>query len=60
MQNIPALAPAADRVDASTLRRRWAILALLLGITIINFIDRQTLSVLAPRLKEMFHFTNTQ
>jgi ACS family hexuronate transporter-like MFS transporter len=32
----------------------------LLGITIINFIDRQTLSVLAPRLKEMFHFTNTQ
>jgi len=60
MQNIPVPAPTAGRVDASIHRRRWAILALLLGITIINFIDRQTLSVLAPRLKEMFHFTNTQ
>jgi ACS family hexuronate transporter-like MFS transporter len=33
---------------------------MLLGITIVNFIDRQTLSVLAPHIKQLFHFTNTQ
>jgi ACS family hexuronate transporter-like MFS transporter len=39
-------------------RFRWVILALLLGITIVNFIDRQTLSVLAPKLREMFHLSH--
>jgi ACS family hexuronate transporter-like MFS transporter len=41
-------------------QRRWLVLALLLAITVINFLDRQTLSVLAPRLKEIFGFTNTE
>lgn len=40
--------------------RRWWILALLFLITVINFIDRQTLSVLAPRLKEIFGFSSTE
>jgi ACS family hexuronate transporter-like MFS transporter len=42
------------------MNRRWAILALLFSITVINFIDRQTLSVLAPRLKEIFGFSSTE
>jgi MFS transporter, ACS family, hexuronate transporter len=39
-------------------RRRWAILAFLVGITVINFIDRQTLSVLAPKIREALHLTH--
>jgi len=41
-------------------RLRWTILALLFSITVINFIDRQTLSILAPKLKESFHFSSTE
>ena len=38
---------------------RWWIGGLLFASTVINYIDRQTLSVLAPRLKEEFHWTNS-
>jgi MFS transporter, ACS family, hexuronate transporter len=38
---------------------RWWIAALLFASTIINFIDRETLSVLAPILKGEYHWTNT-
>lgn len=41
-------------------RRRWVILALLFTITVINFIDRQTLSVLAPVIRNIFHLSNQQ
>ncbi len=39
---------------------RWVILSLLFGVTVINFIDRQALSVLAPIIRDTFHLTNTQ
>lgn len=39
---------------------RWRILTLLFGVTVINFVDRQTLSVLAPVIRDTFHLTNTQ
>jgi MFS transporter, ACS family, hexuronate transporter len=38
---------------------RWAIGALLFTSTVINYLDRQTLSILAPFLKVDFHWTNT-
>ncbi len=38
---------------------RWWIGALLLGSTIINYIDRQSLSLLAPYLKLEYHWTNS-
>jgi ACS family hexuronate transporter-like MFS transporter len=38
---------------------RWYIGGLLFLSTVINYIDRQTLSVLAPVLKAEFHWTNT-
>jgi ACS family hexuronate transporter-like MFS transporter len=41
-------------------RRRWFVLALLFSITVINFIDRQTVSVLAPILKQVLHLSDTQ
>lgn len=38
---------------------RWWIAALLFTSTIINYVDRQTLSVLAPFLKQEYKWTNT-
>ncbi len=40
-------------------RLRWWIGGLLFASTIINYIDRQTLSVLAPHLKTEFSWNNT-
>jgi ACS family hexuronate transporter-like MFS transporter len=39
-------------------RLRWYIGALLFLSTVINYIDRQTLSVLAPLIKDQFRWTN--
>src|SRR3954453_8060659 len=38
---------------------RWWIGALLFASTVINYIDRQTLNVLAPYLKAEYHWTNS-
>jgi len=38
---------------------RWFIVSLLFLATVINYVDRQTLSVLAPVLREQFHMSNT-
>src|SRR5581483_5624995 len=38
---------------------RWWIAAVLFGSTIINYLDRQTLSLLAPFLKVQYHWSNT-
>jgi len=38
---------------------RWWIGGLLFASTVINYIDRQTLSWLAPYLKKDYHWTNT-
>jgi MFS transporter, ACS family, aldohexuronate transporter len=37
---------------------RWWIGGLLFASTVINYLDRQTLSVLAPHLKTEFHWSN--
>lgn len=52
------------KADAAPARRtirglRWWIAALLFTSTVINYIDRQTLSVLAPILLVQYHWTNT-
>ncbi|HTR37577.1 MAG TPA: MFS transporter [Bryobacteraceae bacterium] len=38
---------------------RWTILCLLVGVTTINYLDRLLLSVLAPVLRDTFHFTDS-
>jgi MFS transporter, ACS family, hexuronate transporter len=38
---------------------RWWIGGLLFASTVINYLDRQTLSILAPYLKIEYHWTNT-
>ncbi|MCW2239040.1 MFS transporter [Azospirillum canadense] len=39
---------------------RWQILALVMLGTIVNYIDRNTLGILAPTLKEQLHFTTEE
>lgn len=38
---------------------RWTICGLLFFATTVNYLDRQVLSLLAPRLSEEFHWSNT-
>jgi len=38
---------------------RWQILGLLFFATVINFVDRQVLSIVAPVLRETFRLSNT-
>ena len=49
----------AGRFERPIRRLRWWIAGLLFASTIINYIDRQTLSVLAPILLVEYHWTNT-
>src|SRR5205085_11197310 len=44
---------------ASVGRVRWAIIGMICTITVINYIDRQTLAVLAPTIRETFGMSNT-
>jgi len=54
---MPGQAVAAGRRPIANLR--WWIGGLLFASTIINYLDRQTLSLLAPFLKLQYHWTNT-
>lgn len=40
----------------SPLRRRWFILAIIFGAIVLNYVDRQILSILKPTLKDEFGF----
>jgi ACS family hexuronate transporter-like MFS transporter len=41
-------------------KARWTIVGLLSASIAINLLDRQVLSVLAPELRNLFHWTNAQ
>src|SRR5580658_8779962 len=41
-------------------RTRWWVVWTLFFSTVINYISRQTFSVLAPMLTAQFHFTHTE
>jgi MFS transporter, ACS family, hexuronate transporter len=38
---------------------RWYIIGMIFLVTVVNYIDRMTLSVLAPTIREAFNLTNT-
>ena len=40
--------------------RRWLMIGFAFWATVINYMDRQTLSVAAPVLRERFHMSNTE
>jgi MFS transporter, ACS family, aldohexuronate transporter len=41
-------------------RRRWLMISFAFWATVINYLDRQTLSVAAPVLREHFHMSNVE
>lgn len=41
-------------------RLRWLMIALVFWATVINYLDRQALSVAAPVLREQFHMSNVE
>ncbi len=43
---------------AQATRIRWLMIVLVFLATVINYLDRQTLSVVAPVITEQFHMTN--
>jgi ACS family hexuronate transporter-like MFS transporter len=53
------VASLASRSNRSIPSLRWWIGGILFASTVINYIDRQTLSILAPFLKQEYHWTNT-
>src|ERR1700733_1793158 len=56
---MPALTPATLRTVRPIRNLRWCICALLFASTVINYIDRQTLALLSPYLKQIYHWTNS-
>src|ERR1019366_8123146 len=47
------------RTPVKAHKLRWWICAMLFASTVINYMDRQTLSLLAPYLKVSYHWTNS-
>jgi ACS family hexuronate transporter-like MFS transporter len=39
-------------------RLRWWIVALIFGASVLNYVDRQTLSILAPTIQQDLKLTN--
>ena len=57
---MPRATPSAVAVPAGVSPRRWWIVWALFLSTVINYINRQTLSILAPVISKEFHLDHTQ
>ena len=49
-----------SRAPETVSGRRWLMISLAFWATAINYLDRQTLSVAAPVLRDQFHMSNTE
>src|SRR2546425_1923144 len=56
---MPAFTRATVPTERPIRSLRWWICALLFASTVINYIDRQTLALLSPYLKQIYHWTNS-
>src|SRR5258705_11216366 len=56
---MPAFTPVTVPTVRPIRNLRWWIGALLFASTVINYIDRQTLSLLSPYLKQLYQWTNS-
>src|SRR6185436_18237419 len=54
----PRAKPSGENVKSPIRNLRWYIGGLLFLSTVVNYIDRQTLSVLAPYIKTEYHWNN--
>src|SRR5882762_7988636 len=48
-----------DAMNTPTFHRRWWIVWALFGSTVLNYISRQTLSVLAPLISKQLHLSHS-
>src|SRR4051794_36259637 len=55
----PATQRIENAVKSAAPRLRWWIGGILFASTVINYIDRQTLSVLAPQIKSEYKWNNS-
>jgi len=55
---MPMQAPAVASVNQALPTVRWGMIALVFSATAINYLDRQTLSVVAPLLRDQFGMSN--
>ena len=55
----PHIVSAVERPRPRSRQIRWWICGLLFASTVINYLDRQTLSLLAPNLKTLFRWNNS-
>jgi ACS family hexuronate transporter-like MFS transporter len=53
------LKPPADLTNKPIRGLRWYIIGMIFIVTVVNYIDRMTLSVLAPTIREAFSLSNT-
>src|SRR5690242_17831916 len=60
MVNMPSAEQRAATSSAGFPRVRWWIVWTLFGSTVINYINRQTLSVLAPVITKQFHLSHSE
>ena len=58
VNNMTSTAPS-DSIRHTVSSLRWSIAAVLFASTVINYLDRQTLSWLSPYLKVQYHWSNT-
>jgi MFS transporter, ACS family, hexuronate transporter len=47
-------------ISNAVLPRRWLMISFAFWATVINYLDRQTLSVAAPVLRDQFHMSNVE
>src|SRR5882757_2983904 len=48
-----------DAVNSPAFQRRWWIVWALFGSTVLNYVNRQTLSVLAPLISKQLHLSHS-
>lgn len=56
----PLTAPEARRAAAGARARPWIVLAVLCFVYVLNFLDRQLLSILAKPIQDALHLTDSQ
>ncbi|MET3666546.1 MFS transporter [Caulobacter sp. 1776] len=56
----PALAPSADPRPGPVGSRAWLVLAMLWFVYVLNFLDRQLMSILAKPIQDSLHVTDSQ
>ena len=58
MRSDPNVLPSLSSSEQQPARIRWVMIGFAFAATLINYLDRQTLSVVAPALRDEFQMSN--